>query len=291
MKIIVFGGSGFLGSYVADELSTRGHKVTIADNKKSKWISKGQKFIKINILNLNQLNKLIDGYDVVYNFAAIADIGEAYKKPIQTVKTNILGTVNMLEACRKNKVKRYVFASSIYVFSNQGGFYRSSKQSAELYIEEYSKLFGLKYTILRFGSIYGPRSGITNGLFKIVFDALNLGIATYRGTPKAVRSYIHARDTARISVDILKKKFINKKVLVTGNRVIKIKQLLVKLSKILKISEKPKFLNQTEKGHYNISPYSYKPRPTIKFSYKKCTKLDKGVLELIKEINKKKRVL
>ena len=83
------------------------------------------------------LKKIIKGAEIVYHFAAIANIGEALANPINTVKTNILGTVNILEICRRYKVKRFVFASSIYVHSSQGGFYRTSKQSSELYIEEY----------------------------------------------------------------------------------------------------------------------------------------------------------
>ena len=58
--------------------------------------------------------------------------------------------------------------------------------------------------------------------------------------------------------------------------------------KILDISKKPQFLNRTEKGHYNVSPYSYKSKPTVKYYYRNYTKFDKGILELIEEINKKK---
>ena len=71
-----------------------------------------------------------------------------------------------------NKVKKYILASSIYANSSQGGFYRVSKQSSELMTAEYSKVFNLSFTILRFGSIYGPRSNLNNGLLKIVYDAI-----------------------------------------------------------------------------------------------------------------------
>ena len=71
-------------------------------------------------------------------------------KPHDTVNYNILGTVNLLELCKKYKVKRFVFASSIYVNSKQGGFYRSSKRAAEDYVEEYNQRYNLNFTILRF---------------------------------------------------------------------------------------------------------------------------------------------
>ena len=167
MKIIIFGGSGFLGSFVAEELIKRGHKVKIADIKKTSFKIKKCKFVKVNILNKKNINDQIKGHDVVYNFAAVADIQDAYDNPLLAINTNILGTTYVLEACIKHKVKRFIFASSIYVLSNQGGFYKASKQSAEILIKEYGEVHNLPYTILRFGSIYGPRSNIKNGLYKI----------------------------------------------------------------------------------------------------------------------------
>ena len=110
--------------------------------------------------------------DVVYNFAAVADIQEAYDDPIKTFKINIIGSAYILKSCVANKVKKYILASSIYANSSQGGFYRVSKQSSELMTAEYSKVFNLSFTILRFGSIYGPRSNLNNGLLKIVYDAI-----------------------------------------------------------------------------------------------------------------------
>ena len=105
----------------------------------------------------------VEGCNAVYNFAAIADIEKAMEKPIETAKVNVLGNVMLLEACRKAKVQRYIYASSVYVYSRHGGFYRCSKQSAEHYVEEFHQSYGLNYTILRYGSLYGPRSDDRNG--------------------------------------------------------------------------------------------------------------------------------
>ena len=140
MRITVLGGSGFIGSHVADELSKKGHKVTIFDKKKSKWIRSDQKMFIGNILNPNDLENVIKNTDVVFHFAALADIDQAIKNPINTVKVNILGTVQVLELCRKHNVKRFIHASTIYVNSVDGGFYRSSKKAAEDYVEEYKKI-------------------------------------------------------------------------------------------------------------------------------------------------------
>ena len=90
MKITVIGGSGFLGSYVADILSEQNHKVVIFDKIKSPWLRKNQKIIIGNILDFKKLETAISGSDIVYNFAALADIDDALKNPIESVKTNIL---------------------------------------------------------------------------------------------------------------------------------------------------------------------------------------------------------
>ena len=77
MKVIILGGSGFIGSHVADELSKKGYKVTIFDKKKSKWLWKDQKMLIGDILNYDVLAKAIRNNQIVYNFAAIADLDRA----------------------------------------------------------------------------------------------------------------------------------------------------------------------------------------------------------------------
>ena len=108
MKILIIGGSGFLGSYVADELFRKGHKVILFDKKKSKRANKKIKIIIGDIQNHFILKKAIKGVDVVYNFAAISDLDESLTKPIETVKINVLGNVLVLNACQQAEVQRYV---------------------------------------------------------------------------------------------------------------------------------------------------------------------------------------
>ena len=152
-KVIVFGGSGFIGSHSADKLSDAGHNVTIFDNKASNYLRTDQKIIIGDILDFDRVMKSVKGCQYVFNFAAISDLNFALKEPKLTVNINILGNLNILEACRLNKVKRFIYASSVYVHSNEGGFYRCSKQAAESYVKEYYKLYELNYTILRYGSL------------------------------------------------------------------------------------------------------------------------------------------
>ena len=138
-KAVVVGGSGFIGSHVADCLSDNGYQVVIFDNVQSPWLRKDQDMVINDILNGEKLKEVIKNSEVVYNFAALADLNQTVDQPIKTAEINILGNLNVLEACRINKVKRFVYASTVYVYSREGGFYRCSKQSSEHYVEEYQK--------------------------------------------------------------------------------------------------------------------------------------------------------
>ena len=142
MKTIVFGGSGFIGSHVADTLTEKGHKVIIFDLKPSPYIRPEQEMVIGNILDEEAAAKAVEGCDYVYHFAGIADLDDARTKSLETVTQNIKGTAILLETARQAKVKRFIFASTVYVYSDKGGFYRCSKQAAELYMEEYQKPYG-----------------------------------------------------------------------------------------------------------------------------------------------------
>ena len=113
MKCIVTGGSGFLGSHVADELTKKNYKVTLYDLKKSPWINKKQHFIKGSVLNFNKFKRACKNQDVIFHFASLSDLNIAWNNPIETVSNNILGTVYALEIAKYFKIKRLVYASSI----------------------------------------------------------------------------------------------------------------------------------------------------------------------------------
>ena len=287
MKITVIGGSGFLGSHLSDSLSDRRNKVVIFDKKKSKYLKSSQKIVIGDISNINQLRKAIKGSDIVYHFAGISDIGESIKKPMETARINIIGTANILKLCKEYNIKKIIFASTIYVSSSQGGFYRVSKQACELMIEEYKKRFNLNYTIVRFGSIYGPRSSKDNGLTKIIFNYLKKKKFEYGCTYKAKRRFIHVYDAVKASIEMMKPKYKNKKILITGKKIIKITSALRIIGRVMNISKKPKFNNKKQLGHYDISPYSYKAIKTKNFFLKNSINLESGIVDLIEEIKKK----
>ena len=157
-KAVVVGGSGFLGSHVADHLSNKGYDVTIYDCLESKWQLSNQEIVIGDVLDAKKLDQSIEGADVVYNFAALADLNQAIDQPQKTATINILGNLNVMEACIAHGVNRFIYASTVYVHSREGGFYRCSKQASEAYVEEYHRSYKLDYTILRYGSLLRSKS-------------------------------------------------------------------------------------------------------------------------------------
>jgi UDP-glucose 4-epimerase len=287
-EALVLGGAGFLGSHVADALSKAGYNVRIFDKIASPYKRADQEMIIGDILDPKALQDAASGCDAVYNFAAIADLNDALYRPIETVNINILGNVYALEACRKHQVKRYVYASTVYVYSREGGFYRCSKQSAESYVEEYQRTHGLNYTILRYGSLYGPRSDESNGLFRIVLSALKTKRVSYQGSPEALREYIHVEDAARASVTILNEEFCNESVVITGQEPMRVLDLLKMLGEIIGLADNAiEFTETNYNGHYVRTPYAYQPKIGRKYISPLHIDLGQGLLQLIGEIKNK----
>ena len=207
MKIVVIGGSGFIGGHVVQALIKAKHKVTIYDLKKPSFDYKNCKFFRGNINNKKVLNKAIKGKDIVFNFAALADIDKAKNKPLETIKNNIEGTIQILKICKFNNIKKIIHASSIYANSKEGGYYAISKRAAEDYLEEYCKSKNLKFVVLRFGSLYGDRADTNNGIQRILNTMVYKRKLIYRGQRKAARKYINVKDAANYCVKILQKKY------------------------------------------------------------------------------------
>ena len=284
MRILITGGCGFVGSNLADYLTLKGHKVTIYDLKKSKWLNSKQVFIKGSLFSKN-LTKAIKNQDVIYNFAAISDIDEAIKYPMKTANTNIIGTLNILELIKNKKIKRFVQASSIYVNSNNGSFYRCSKKASEEFIEEYSKLYGIKYSIIRYGSIFGERSDLKNGVYKLIHSGIKNNKISYYGFKKSVRRYIHVQDVCRGSLKVLDKKYENSHILLTGNKDIKVIDLMKIISERLK-TDMIEFRNEKISGHYVKTPFTYKPKKGKYLKLNNMLNFKKSINNLITNILK-----
>ena len=283
-RVLVTGSSGFLGSHIADTLTEKGYKVILFDCEPSKWKNSNQEEIIGDILNFDDVCSAIKDCDVVYHFAAQADIDSADKSPIQTLEPNILGTLNVLEAARINNIKRFIFSSTIYVYSELGSFYRVSKQSCEKIIEEYQKSYQLNYTILRYGSLYGPRANEFNFISNSIIQALQYKKIVRRGDGKEIREYIHVKDAARLSIKALEEKYKNKHLIITGNQQIKVRDLLIMIKEIFNGGIEIEFQNEENTHHYEITPYNYKSQVAMKISPDTYFDLGQGLMDQIYDI-------
>jgi UDP-glucose 4-epimerase len=284
MKILVTGGSGFLGSHVADALSDVGHGVTVFDIRKSPYLRKDQKMLLGDILDQDCLFKAVQGQDAVYHFAGIADIDECAVKPVDTAKRNILGTVQLLDACRGANVKRFVFASSAYVFSDAGSFYAASKQSCELFIERFKDLYGLTYTCLRYGSLYGPRADERNSIYRLIRQAIQNEKIMYRGTGEEVREFIHVQDAARVSVAILQHEFENQSIIISGSEKMRYIDLLQMIREMLGNKLEVEILPAERKAHYKITPYNFSPKLGRKLINNPHIDMGQGLLQCMADV-------
>ena len=283
-KVLITGGAGFIGSHVADALSNRGYAVTILDVKESPYLRDDQKMVVGDILNEKFLTDVLHDKQIVYHFAGIADIDECAKRPVDTARFNILGTVKLLDACCRAHVRRFIFASSAYVYSDSGYFYRSSKQACESFIEDFADLHGLSYTCLRYGSLYGERADERNSIFRLIRQALNDGEIIYHGTGDEMREYIHVKDAAQISVDILDQNYCNQHIIITGNEKIKYGDLLEMIKEMLGNRVEIKVLPSERKAHYKITPYNFSPKVGRKLVNNPHIDMGQGLLQCMAEI-------
>jgi len=283
---IVFGASGFLGSHVAEALSTDGYRVRLFDLSPSSYQRHDQEMIVGDVMNLEEVTKAAQGAAVVYNFAAIADIDEAHEKPLATAAVNILGNMNVLEAARLAGARRFIFASSVYVYSESGSFYRASKQAAERFIETYHERYGLDYTILRYGSLYGRRTDARNGIYRMLHEAVEKRSITYGGSGEAIREYIHAEDAARMSVQVLAPEFANRHLILTGQERMRIKDVMTMISEIMPWPIELRFDEANAVHHYEVTPYAFQPRIGRKLVLNEHVDLGQGLLDCLREIHK-----
>ena len=256
LRAVVIGGSGFLGSHVADQLSEAGHVVYLYDRLDSPWRRPDQQMVVGELADDTSLDEIIEGADVVYNFAALADLDEATSRPTETAEVN----------------------------SREGGFYRCSKQAAELYVQEYKKAYDLDFTILRYGSLYGPRSPETSFLRDLLRRALVSGKITYKGSPETIRNYVHVEDAARASVAILHEDFENRTVVITGMESIKMSDLLEMCVEILDLSASVEYMGGDQVGHYVRTPYADRSVLARRYIPPLTIDLGQGLLQLIESI-------
>jgi UDP-glucose 4-epimerase len=287
-RIVVFGGNGFIGSYLIDELEKRGHDIVSADLYKSRYVDE-KYFTKCDIMDRQNVMDICEDADIVYNFAGMANLDSAVENPIRTIELNIIGNMNILEACRYNHVERFIYASSAYAMNDKGSFYGISKLSSEKIIEEYYKKYGLRFTIVRYGSVYGERNYSNNYIYNLIKSAIETGKIIHGGDGEEKREYIHAADVAKLSADIFEcDDFINRHLILTGVEVMKRKELFEMINEILGGDIEIEYKRDGYKNHYKTTPYSFRPILSKKLLPNPYIDMGQGMVECIKNIYNEK---
>ena len=286
-RVVVFGGCGFIGSYVVEELLANGYDVVAADLNPSKYVDE-KHFVKADILRGDQVLSLVEGADIVYNFAGFANLDDAIADPVRALELNVMGNLNILEACKQYHVKRFVYASSAYAMSDKGSFYGISKLTSEKLTEEYYKKFGLEFTIVRYGSVYGERAYHNNYIYNLLKKALETNEIVHGGDGEEIREYIHAADVAKLALKIIESdEFINEHIILTGVERMRRKELFEMINEMLGGRLSIKLNNDGYSNHYKTTPYSFHPTRSKKLVANPYIDIGQGLLDCLKELEEK----
>jgi len=293
MKALVTGGSGFLGHHIVKELVKHRIETIVYDTCEPAGIPvKGNisslcTYVKGDVLDSEQITKAMQGCDYVFHTAAIADVDQARKIPKKTMEVNVIGTTNCLDAAREMGIKRFLFASTVYVSGNRGSFYRLSKQTCESLCKIYHEEFGLEYTVLRYGSLYGRESNHWNFIYSVCKSLLTTSEFTYSSSPDAVREYIHINDATRETVRIASDhRFANKAVLITGHQRMKMREFFDMVQEILGKDVKIHYAPSGKNPHYIITPYSFEIDVPVRLNLSTYIDISEGILDCLKEVKK-----
>jgi UDP-glucose 4-epimerase len=235
MKLLVTGGVGFIGSHLVDRLIADGHDVCVLDNLSTGQMknlsgvleSRNLEIVKADVRRIpSSLVRTLRKVDGVCHLAAVTDIQDSIKNPILTTEINLMGTLRVLEAARKLKAKRVVFASSAAVYGMIERFpvredaniapispYGASKAASELYCRTFEENCGIETVSLRYFNVYGPRQ--ISGQYSGVISMFARGIL--RGQPLTIfgdgsqsRDFVYVNDVVDATVRALQAKSENR---------------------------------------------------------------------------------
>ena len=211
MRVLVTGGAGFIGSHVVDKLRDHGHEPVIYDLRPSPWPEHADVDTVIGqVTDAAALAAALEGCDAVAHLAAVADVNDVHAEPHDAEQVNARGTAAVLEGARLAGIKRVIYASTIWVYSDTeettvsettllpppAHLYTATKLAGELYCKSYQELYGINYTILRFGIPYGPRAREAAVIPAFVNKAFAGEPLTLSGDGMQSRRFVYVEDLA-----------------------------------------------------------------------------------------------
>ncbi len=288
MKILVTGGSGFIGSHLVKELIEAGHTVDVFDVRKpilaDNWINKDIR---------NRLFDVIKGYDAVYHLAAIANAIFCQEVPKKSYDINVMGTFNVASACLKNDIPRLLYASTTWMSGlqvgeeiteynpmevhNMNSLYGATKLSSEMILESmFAEFKAPKYTIMRYGIPYGERMNIGLVVREFMYQAEKFKTLTIFGDGHQGRNFLYVGDMCGAQVRLLDKKAENKIYNLGSERIITVKELAeevnkhypVKITYIPQARVEPKIKNVSSEKVFN--DFGWRPKTSLSEGIKIC---------------------
>ena len=247
MKVLVTGGSGFIGSHVVDKLRDKGAEVRVFDMVMPTF-RRDIEFYQGSLLDLEVIRMALNGIDAVYHLAAVADVKDVFNDPYYAESINVRGTINVLEAVRRSTgIKRVLYGSTTWVYSEvaetsvdertplqaPAHLYTATKIASEYYCQSYSRLYNIPVTILRYGIPYGPRARDGAVIPIFVRRALRGEPLTLAGDGLQFRKFVYVEDLAEGNVLALKPMAKDKIYNLDGTERVSIKAIAETIQKIL----------------------------------------------------------
>ncbi len=223
-KVLVTGGAGFIGSHLVDHLVREGFEVAVLDNLSTGSLenvkhlsaSKGFSFVRGDVADKRRVDESLKDVDVVFHLAAVTSVPFSVKNPVETFRVNVEGTRNLLEACIREGVERFIYVSSCAVYGEPEYLpvdekhplrpispYAESKLEAERLCMEFQETYGLKTTVLRPFNVYGSgmRSDQYGGVVASFIERLRLGKPPIiYGDGTQTRDFVHVEDVVRAMI-------------------------------------------------------------------------------------------
>lgn len=305
MKAVVTGGAGFIGSHLADALIAKGYETTVIDNLisgRKENINQRANFVNKDIVK-DAIDTELRDAAAVFHLAADPSVKMSAVNPRASFDLNVLGTFNILEACRKADIKRLVFTSTSTVYGEAKVIptpetypcepisnYAASKLANEAYCASYAHSYGIKATVLRYANIFGPRS--THGVMYDFFHKLkrNPNQLEILGNGKQEKSYLYIDDTIAATLIVYEKQTALYDVFNVGSR----KKFTVdQIAKLMcsMLDVKPKFTyTGGERGWVgDVKEMLLDVKKLEKFGWKERTSFEDGVRKYLNWLAAPKR--